>query len=76
MKKYDKSVHKELSRILAPIADQQGEVLYSATEYLQPADVYLLGYNPGQGGPNTSIKEHLTFSLKRTALIYSMLYLR
>ena len=61
-----KTLHKELTKILAPIADRKGEVMYSPAEALRPNDVYLLGFNPGQGGPETSIQEHLTYSLKRT----------
>lgn len=61
-----KTLHKELTKILAPIADHKGEVMYSPAEALRPNDVYLLGFNPGQGGPETSIQEHLTYSLKRT----------
>ncbi len=55
MNNHLESLHNRLTRMLAPIADQQGEVLYSAAEYLRPSEVYLLGYNPGQGGPNTRI---------------------
>jgi hypothetical protein len=61
-----KSLRHELTQILAPIADRHGEFLYSAVSCLRPSDVYLLGYNPGQGGPNTSIGEHLVYSLDRT----------
>lgn len=60
------TLFSRLASILTPITDRRGEVLYSAVEWLRPADVYLLGYNPGQGGPNTSIGEHLAFSLERT----------
>ena len=59
-------LHRMLAKIIAPIADRQGEVLYSAAEVLRPSKVYLLGYNPGQGGPNTSVGEHLNFSFERT----------
>ena len=59
-------LHSILAQTIAPIADRHGEVLYSAAEVLRPSKVYLLGYNPGQGGPNTSVGEHLDFSFVRT----------
>jgi hypothetical protein len=60
------TLQSKLAQILAPIAHRHGEVLYSAAKFLRPNEIYLLGYNPGQGGPNTNIGEHLKFSLKRT----------
>lgn len=63
---HQSQLHKRLAQIIAPIADRYGEVLYSAAECLRPSDIYLLGYNPGQGGPNTSVGEHLSISLERT----------
>ena len=59
-------MYDKLAQILLPVASRHGEVLYSAAKYLRPSEIYLLGYNPGQGGPNTSIGEHLKYSLKRT----------
>ena len=66
MHKYRSQLHDRLAQIIAPIADRHGEVLYSAAEVLRPSKIYLLGYNPGQGGPSASVGEHLTFSLERT----------
>lgn len=66
MNEFQETLHQKLARLLTPIADRHGEVFYSSADCLRPSDVYLLGYNPGQGGPNTSIEEHLVPSLTRT----------
>ena len=60
------TLYNKLASILAPIAQRKGEVLYSAAEFLRPSKVYLLGYNPGQGGPDTTVEEHLKTSFERT----------
>ena len=59
------SLQSKLAQIVQPIADLKGEVFYSAAECLNKGDTYLLGYNPGQGGPEATIGEHLATSINR-----------
>jgi hypothetical protein len=59
-------LHRKLEQIIQPVADLKGEVFYSAAECLKKGDTYLLGYNPGQGGPDTTIGKHLATSIERT----------
>lgn len=66
MKSQLEPLYRELMQILSPILDHKGEVLYSPAAALRPNDIYLLGYNPGQGGPDTSVAQHLEYSLGRT----------
>lgn len=41
------SLVADLSRLLEPVLDESGKVLYSAAATLGPGDLYLLGLNPG-----------------------------
>ena len=57
---------QDLKDQLASIANLQGEVMYSPASALRPGKLYLLGFNPGTGGPATTIGEHLAESAQRT----------
>lgn len=54
---------------LAPILEKPGGIIYSSHETLKPADIYLLGFNPG-GSDGCPIKQNISKLLTNTENSY------